>query len=95
MNKTTIISNGQTLADIAVQEQGSVEAIFDIAVLNGLESITTNLITGQVLILPSVPSIKAIADYFRNKNIRVNTGTTPTQLVPVSIFDNTFDDTFE
>lgn len=44
---------GQTMADIAIQEYGALEAVFDIAVQNKL-SVTSVLQDGCTLMLPEV-----------------------------------------
>ena len=41
----------QNLFDISIQEFGNIEALFDIAMVNGL-SITDDLVAGQELIIP-------------------------------------------
>ena len=63
---------GQSIFDIAVQELGSAEAVYDLAVLNGL-SVTDVLEIGQEILLPAV-SNKTIADYYSNKLIKPATG---------------------
>lgn len=47
------VQPGQTLFDIAVQHAGSVEAVFELAALNGL-AVTAALTPGDVLTLPEV-----------------------------------------
>ncbi|WP_282333238.1 hypothetical protein [Pinibacter soli] len=44
---------GQTLIDLAIQASGSLEALFDIALLNGI-SITDELTIGQIYKLTEV-----------------------------------------
>jgi len=58
---------GQTLFDIAIQELGSAEGAFELAVLNGL-NITDDLVPGQELILPDMVD-SDVQQYFQNKNI--------------------------
>lgn len=43
------VHNGQSLADIAVQECGAFEAVFSLATRNGL-SVTDSLSTGRLLV---------------------------------------------
>ena len=62
------VLNGQSLPDVAIQAAGSVEAVFDIALANGM-SITDDLQPGDTLVVPAVLS-KQIADYYRTNNIR-------------------------
>ena len=59
---------GQSLVDIAVQELGSVEGVFELAKLNGI-SVTDDLIPGQELTLPIISNIP-IANYYANKGIK-------------------------
>ena len=47
--------DNQRIIDIAMQELGDVERIFEIAILNG-KSITDDFITGDVLVLPDFDS---------------------------------------
>lgn len=63
----TIVLEGQSLLDIAIQTGGSVECIFDLAVRNNI-SITDSLQAGQVLDSPTIVN-KQIADYYRQRNI--------------------------
>ena len=62
------VLQGQTIFDIAIQELGSVEGAFALAVLNGI-SITDELTSGHELLLP-VTSNKSIANYYMNKEIK-------------------------
>ncbi|WP_010664942.1 hypothetical protein [Marinilabilia salmonicolor] len=66
------IVEGQSLFDIAIQKLGSAEAALELAVLNGL-SLTDELTTGETLQLPGVVN-KAVAGYFKGKNIIPATG---------------------
>jgi hypothetical protein len=62
------ILEGQSLPDIAIQESGSIEAVFDLAVKNGI-SITDKLQAG--LNINNVnPLNQGIVAYYRAKNIR-------------------------
>ncbi|BAV09402.1 hypothetical protein SAMN05421788_101838 [Filimonas lacunae] len=61
---------GQTLADLAIQVNGDVARIIDIALLNHL-SITDDLQEDQFIEVPDIDSAKAsIASVFENKSIR-------------------------
>lgn len=62
----------QSLLDIAIQCCGSVEAVFDIAVLNDL-SITDELIVGQTIQCNKITDVN-IANYYRNRNLKPATG---------------------
>lgn len=66
--------NNQSLFDIAIQEYGTVEAAFDIAVFNEMD-VTDNLVPGQILKLPnSEYERKEIVSYFRSRNLHPATG---------------------
>ncbi len=74
----TIISSGQSLVDVAIQELGSVGALFDLADTAGL-GITDVLTPGQVLPVPDSAASQAdIVAYFAGRRQRINTGDTPT-----------------
>jgi len=62
------VLQGQTLIDIAIQELGSAEGAFELAVLNGL-SVTDDLDPGRELQLPAVVN-RSIAEYYANKGIK-------------------------
>jgi len=62
------VIQGQSIFDIAVQELGSIEGAFELAMLNGI-SVTDELIPGQELILPIVLN-KDIINYYANKGIK-------------------------
>jgi hypothetical protein len=62
------VLNGQSLFDIAVQAAGSVEAVFDIALANGI-GITDELQPGTVLVIPAVLN-KQVADYYAANGIK-------------------------
>jgi hypothetical protein len=73
---TTQVSSGQCLIDVAIQEYGSIEALFDLAKDNNLE-VDDDLIPGQVLqIRDTLPDTADpdLVDYFARKSIRVNSG---------------------
>ena len=74
----TIITAGQSLLDVAVQELGTVAGLFDLADAAGL-AITDQLTPGQVLPVPvSATSQADIVGYFAGRRQRINTGDTPT-----------------
>ncbi|MDR3326900.1 MAG: LysM domain-containing protein [Prevotellaceae bacterium] len=68
MNITAL--NNQSLFDIAIQEFGSADAAFDIALANDI-SITQTLETGRVLQLPTAIERfnRPIADYYKNRRL--------------------------
>ncbi len=100
MNKTTIITEGQSLMDVAIQELGTVAALFDLAAANGL-AITDALLPGQVLSIP--PSLVAqpeLSGYFQSSGQRINTdndsaSTAPVVVPEAGIFDETYAPVFE
>jgi hypothetical protein len=73
----TIVTAGQSLADVAVQELGNLEALFDLADDAGL-TITDSLTPGQTLdVPPSSATLPDLAAYFGNRGQRINTGEAP------------------
>ena len=68
------VLNGQSLFDIAIQSAGSIEAVFDIALANGI-SITDDLEPGTVLVVPAVLN-RQVAEYYRVNGIQPATGIT-------------------
>ncbi len=84
MRQVTALNN-QSLFDIAIQEYGTIEAVFDLAMANGL-SVTDTLTAGQVLNVPEVdPAVvqPEIVDYYRRHGIRPATGETEVADTPV------------
>lgn len=77
--KTVIVKSGQTLLDIALQEKGSIEAIEEIAALNGL-SITDELSAGMELTLPASAWNKLIENYCKNNDVSPATALTDDNL---------------
>ncbi len=57
-----VVKDGQTLADIAVQECGSLEALADIAVMNGL-ALTDVPAAGTVIRLPDREYDRVMREY--------------------------------
>lgn len=88
---TVTVLEGQSLLDIALQELGSLEGAYNLAVLNGL-SLTDSLAAGMLLQLPDVVD-KRIVNYYSERNIRPATMFDP--VTKQRIFDDTFDFTFE
>ncbi len=70
---TVISLNNQSLFDIAAQEFGTIEAIFDLAVVNDL-AITDELEVGQVLNLPNYDNSDAdVVNWFKEKKEKPTT----------------------
>lgn len=97
MIKATTITDGQSLLDVAIQELGTIAAVFDLAAANGL-AITDPLTPGQVLSVPSASAaLPQLAAYFRQRGQRINTGNDSASEVPTrpaGIFDDTYADPF-
>lgn len=64
---TAIVQQGQSLMDISIEKCGSVTALFELALANGL-SITDDVEVGTTLQLP-IPTNAAVKQYFENKGI--------------------------
>jgi len=64
----------QSTLDIAIQQCGSIEAVFDLATLNDI-SITDDLITENLLLTPE-PENNIIASYYSNNGITPATAVT-------------------
>jgi hypothetical protein len=62
--RKAIVQPSQTLADIAIQHCGKLEAWSDIARLNGLQ-LTDAIFAGQVLILPDVIVDKRVFTFLK------------------------------
>ncbi len=75
MKEITVLNN-QSLFDISVQEYGTIEGVFEIALANGL-SVTDKLTVGQKLKIPEIdPALiqTEIVDYYRRNDIHPATG---------------------
>lgn len=70
----TLVLDGQSLFDIAVQECGSVEAAFALAVANDI-GITDEITPGTYLKKTSIVN-KKIVDYYTLKNLKPATSST-------------------
>ena len=66
--KVTVMA-GQTLADIALQEYGTIEAMPLIASENGI-SLSADLLSGQMLDCPDVIYDNYLGKYAKNNNIK-------------------------
>ncbi|GIZ09975.1 hypothetical protein [Flavobacterium sp. UMI-01] len=67
---------GQSLSDVAVQEDGSIETVFEWALKNG-KSITEKLTPGETLINPNSSFInKDISTYFQGVQKKIATALT-------------------
>ena len=71
---STLITAGQCLLDVALQELGSLDALFDLADANGL-GVTDALAPGLVLLVPaSAAAQPLVAAYFGSQGKRINLG---------------------
>ena len=61
------VKDGQTLADIAIQETGIADTVMDLARLNGI-SPAAKLEAGRLLLLPEVPN-KRMQDYSKTNDV--------------------------
>ncbi len=86
MNKKVTILSNQTLADIALRETGTVETMFDIATLNGL-NVSDELIAGIEILVPVIESEKKVAEFFRAKEFYPAAGYDTAELLPASGVD--------
>ncbi len=64
-----VVRDGQTLADIAIQEYGAVEALPALALANG-RSVSGTLRAGDVLTLPGKVYNRLMQGYCKNHDIR-------------------------
>lgn len=64
----TNVKDGQTLADIAIQEFGSLDALADIAMINGM-AMTEVPDAGTVLQLPDKVYDRVMQDYCKVNNV--------------------------
>ena len=70
----TVITAGQSLVDVAIQELGTVAALFELADAQGL-ALTDALTPGQVLGVPASPAAQPrLVAYFSGRAQRINTG---------------------
>ncbi len=80
---------GQTLADIAIQEYGSLEAVFTLARENGV-SPTAELSGGTELERPDATFDREMELYCRNNGVSPATARTETDVADTGIFTDTF-----
>lgn len=83
----------QTLLDIAIQCCGALDALFDVAKLNGM-SPTGDIEAGTVLMVPNVLD-KKVASTFGNMRHKPATALTDEEGGDLRVFDQTFSTVFE
>jgi hypothetical protein len=72
-----VVSAGQSLLDVALQEAGSLAALFALADASGV-AITDVLKPGQLLEAPAAAVVQPdVVGYFRGRGLRINTGDVP------------------
>jgi len=80
-----IVSDGQSLLDVCLQELGSIDAAFELADANGI-AVTDPLKPGQLLTIPaSVAGRPEVVAYFASRGQRINTGNYVDRPLPVPI----------
>lgn len=72
-----IVLNNQTLADITVQEKGSIAAWFEVAMANNL-GLTEDVSIGKELTIQGEPLDSEIVSFYRGKAIKPATWTQTT-----------------
>lgn len=81
--KPVLVQFNQTIADMAIQQLGSLEDVFALARLNNM-AFSDDLITGQQLSYSLTPYNKAVLKIYQDNGSKPATGTTaPGQTVPV------------
>lgn len=86
---TVTVLNGQTLADIAIQEYGDLSAVFLVAKENDI-SPSENLTAGSVLRLPDVAVNKEMQDYCKNNGVSPATAVAAESEIRLRIFTEQF-----
>jgi hypothetical protein len=71
MNKIIALNN-QSLLDVSIQEHGSAQAAFDLALVNDL-CLTADLLAGSLL-QPATVANRQVAEYYRNRGLKPATG---------------------
>jgi len=87
-----IVKDGQTLADVAVQEFGSVEAMIAIAYKNNI-SMTEVPAAGTELVMPDSTWNKSMQNYCKNNDVSPATARDQSG-IHLRIFDERFNETF-
>jgi len=65
--RQAVVHSGQSIFDIAIQHCGSVDAAYDVAVLNSLP-LDAILMPGQTLLIPKVTD-KRVVDEFERRGV--------------------------
>lgn len=75
MVKQVPVMEGQTIADLAIQQLGSIEALFDLAKLNGF-GVTNVLFSGQLLDYSLTPVDQAVLKTYTDNGYKPASATT-------------------
>lgn len=73
----TTITYGQNIWDIAMQEYGTCDAIFDLCLDNNIDGLNFELVPGQTLRIDEEKKAlyaPKVAEYYQQNGIRINTG---------------------
>lgn len=87
------VRNNQTMADIAIQEYGTIEGMFLLAKENDI-SPTDLLTTGQNMKRPNVVLNKEMENYCKKNGVSPATAQTPDSPVKLRIFTEQFTEQF-
>jgi hypothetical protein len=72
--KKVTVNEGQSLMDLAIQEYGGIEGIFDLMEDNVLPGIQVKMNVGQILkVYKEKASDSAIKDFYTQRGVTVNT----------------------
>ena len=93
MLKKITITHNQSLFDVAIQETGGIESVFEIALANDLQ-IAENLTAGNVLKIEEEAVDQLALNYFTSKGIKPATGITGQIQIDLGAFSNGFSNGF-
>lgn len=72
--KEVIVFSHQTLFDLAIEYYGSIAAVFDLAVANGL-AVSADISSGTTVVLPNATAANGeVVSYFAGKGQHIATG---------------------
>lgn len=74
LNSETHIINGQSLFDLALQEYGAIEAVFDVMENNNISNINSPISDGDKIVIKGEIVNPSIASYYKENNIKVVSG---------------------
>lgn len=76
MNRVSVLHN-QNVADIAIEKQGDIRSVFEIALNNDL-SVTDTLVSGLVMVIPDTQYKNIdITTYYARRNQKIATDNLP------------------